>query len=78
MRLKFLLQLLQQAASHVGMESTVAVVDGGTSLANGGSGNGGRCHQLQQAQQKKNTNQLRKQPHIDGAKIDGGGCHKYA
>jgi hypothetical protein len=27
---------------------------------------------------EKNNNQLRKMPHDDSAKIDGGGCHKYA
>ncbi len=35
------------------MELTVLAVNGGTSLANGGSGDGGRCCHLQQAQQKK-------------------------
>jgi hypothetical protein len=40
MYLKFLLQFLQQAASGFGTKPTVAVVDGSTSLPNGGSGNG--------------------------------------
>jgi hypothetical protein len=53
MRLKFLLQLLQQTASSNGTELTAAVVDCGSSLANGGSGNGGHCCRLQQVQQKK-------------------------
>jgi hypothetical protein len=41
--LKFLLQLLQQAASSIDMKLTVAAIGCGASLANGGSSDGGGC-----------------------------------
>jgi hypothetical protein len=49
------LQLLQQADSGMDTEPTGVAVDGGASLANDGSGGGGHCQWLQQAQQKKTT-----------------------